>query len=265
MIAGNKIFDRNHTYIMGILNVTPDSFSDGGQSLNIDDALFLCEKYLNEGADIIDVGGMSTRPGFSDISKEEELSRVIPVIEAINKNFDTVISLDTFKPAVASEGLKAGAVLINSVMDIKDTNELILLCAKEKASLCLTFNRQIEGDPVSCAKAYFKEAVSAADTAGVALDRIMLDPGIGFNKDTTQNLYILKNLSTLNELGYPILLGASRKSVIGNVLDVPVDKRLAGTLATTAAAVFAGCNFVRVHDVLENRQLIKMLEEIRDA
>lgn len=262
---GNREFDtNNHTGIMGILNVTPDSFSDGGEHNRLDFALKHCEKMIKEGADIIDIGGESTRPGYDAISDEEEIERVLPIIEAVKARFDTVLSLDTYKSRVAKEGLKAGINLINDIWGLKYDADMADVIAEYGASCCLMHNRkkaQYEHF-LSDVETDLLESVYLAKKAGIDEDRIILDPGIGFAKNYEQNLEILNSLNVIRHLGYPVLLGASRKSVIGQTLHNTVKQRLSGTLVTTVFAVMQGCSFIRVHDVKENFEAVKMAEAI---
>ena len=265
MIIGNKEFDlNNHCYIMGILNVTPDSFSDGGRYNNLDNALKHTEQMIAEGADIIDVGGESTRPGHEVITDGEEISRVTPVIEAIQKNFDIPISIDTYKGAVTEAALQAGADLVNDIWGFKHDERVAKLTAQYNAACCLMHNRDntlyenFQKDFLSD----MKECIDIAKRAGVSDDKIILDPGVGFGKTYEHNLEIINHVDTMHELGYPILLGTSRKSVIGLTLDLPATDRVEGTLATTVVGVMKGCSFVRVHDIKENYRIIKMTEAI---
>lgn len=265
MIIGNKEFDlNNHCYIMGILNVTPDSFSDGGRYNNLDKALKHTEQMISEGADIIDVGGESTRPGHEVITDEEEISRVTPVIEAIKKNFDIPISIDTYKGAVTEAALQAGADLVNDIWGFKHDERVAKLTAQYNAACCLMHNRDntlyenFQKDFLSD----MNECIDIAKRAGVSDDKIILDPGVGFGKTYEHNLEIINHVDILHELGYPILLGTSRKSVIGLTLDLPATDRVEGTLATTVVGVMKGCSFVRVHDIKENYRIIKMTEAI---
>lgn len=265
MIIGNKEFDlNNHCYIMGILNVTPDSFSDGGRYNNLDNALKHTEQMIAEGADIIDVGGESTRPGHEVITDGEEISRVTPVIEAIKKNFDIPISIDTYKGAVTEAALQAGADLVNDIWGFKHDERVAKLTAQYNAACCLMHNRDntlyenFQKDFLSD----MKECIDIAKRAGVSDDKIILDPGVGFGKTYEHNLEIINHVDILHELGYPILLGTSRKSVIGLTLDLPATDRVEGTLATTVVGVMKGCSFVRVHDIKENYRIIKMTEAI---
>lgn len=265
MIIGNKEFDlNNHCYIMGILNVTPDSFSDGGRYNNLDKALKHTEQMIAEGADIIDVGGESTRPGHEVITDEEEISRVTPVIEAIKKNFDIPISIDTYKGAVTEAALQAGADLVNDIWGFKHDERVAKLTAQYNAACCLMHNRD-NTLYENFQKDFFsdmKECIDIAKRAGVSDDKIILDPGVGFGKTYEHNLEIINHVDILHELGYPILLGTSRKSVIGLTLDLPATDRVEGTLATTVVGVMKGCSFVRVHDIKENYRIIKMTEAI---
>lgn len=268
MIIGNRDFDcENHTYIMGILNVTPDSFSDGGVYNNIDSALFRVKEMIEEGADIIDVGGESTKPGFKKVSVDKEISRVIPVIDRIKSEFDISVSLDTYKAETAFEGLKAGADMINVVKNICETPELLKVISMSKKPCCLTHNRY-EHNYVNFGEDFYTDLSQILDTAvkaGVPENKIILDPGIGFCKTREENLWVLNNMDMMGHLGCPWLLGASRKSVIGDTLELPVEERLEGTLATTALAVMKGASFVRVHDIKANKRLIQMLEAVKNA
>ena len=261
----NREFDvANRTYIMGILNVTPDSFSDGGKWNSMDNALRHAEAMIVEGADILDVGGESTRPGHTPVSAEEEAARVLPVIEALNSHFDVPISVDTFKASVAEVSLQAGADLVNDVWGLKYDPQMASVIAKYNAACCLMHNRNeaIYQNFLEDMVADMKECVAIAHKAGVPDDKIMLDPGVGFGKTYEQNLEAINHVDVLQELGLPILLGTSRKSVIGNTLDLPVDQRVEGTLATTVIGMLRGCSFVRVHDIKENHRIIQMTKAI---
>ena len=265
MIIGNKEFDtQNHTYIMGILNVTPDSFSDGGKWTERDIALKHVEEMLAEGMDILDIGGESTRPGHIQISEEEEIVRVMPVIEAVKSNFDVPISLDTYKARVAQAGILAGVDCINDIWGLKYDKEMAGVIAESGVACCLMHNRkkaeyqnfmQEVADDLA-------ESIHLAKQAGIAEDKIILDPGVGFAKSYDNNLEVIHSLEKLKELGYPLLLGTSRKSVIGLALDLPAEERLEGTLVTTVFGVQKGCSFVRVHDIRENVRAIRMAETI---
>lgn len=265
MRIGKKEFDlNNHCYIMGILNVTPDSFSDGGKYNHLDAALRHTEEMIRDGADIIDVGGESTRPGHVVITEEEEIARVTPVIEAIKRNFDIPISIDTYKGKVTLAALQAGADLVNDIWGFKHDSKVAEYTAKYKAACCLMHNRNeaVYNDFQKDVIADLQECIAIAKKANVADDKIILDPGVGFGKTYEMNLEIINHLEKLHELNYPVLLGTSRKSVIGLTLDLPADERVEGTLATTVIGVMKGCSFVRVHDVKENARIIKMTEAI---
>ena len=254
-------------YVMGILNVTPDSFSDGGRYNHLDAALKHTEQMIKDGAAIIDVGGESTRPGHEKITDQEEIDRILPVIEKIKQEFSVPVSLDTYKAAVAKEGIQAGADLLNDIWGLQYDPAMGKIVADSGVAYCLMHNRDkiTEEMDADLFIGQMKEDAKRALDAGIKKERIILDPGVGFAKTQEQNLMTIANLDRLKALGYPVLLGTSRKSVIGYVLDVPTDKRLVGTLATSAVAVQTGCMFVRVHDVKENVELIQMLERIRES
>ena len=268
MIIGNQEFlEEGHTYVMGILNVTPDSFSDGGRYNHLDAALKHTEQMIKDGAAIIDVGGESTRPGHEKITDQEEIDRILPVIEKIKQEFSVPVSLDTYKAAVAKEGIQAGADLLNDIWGLQYDPVMGKIVADSGVAYCLMHNRDkiTEEMDADLFIGQMKEDAKRALDAGIKKERIILDPGVGFAKTQEQNLMTIANLDRLKALGYPVLLGTSRKSVIGYVLDVPTDKRLVGTLATSAVAVQTGCMFVRVHDVKENVELIQRLERIRES
>ena len=265
MKIGNRIFDvDNHCYVMGILNVTPDSFSDGGKYNQLDAALQHTQEMIRDGADIIDVGGESTRPGHVVISEEEEIARVTPVIEAIKKNFDIPVSVDTYKGPVTLAALQAGADLVNDIWGFKHDEKVAEYTVTYGAACCLMHNRTeaVYDDFQKDFLDDLRECLAIAKRNGVADDKIMLDPGIGFGKTYEMNLEIINHMDIMQALNYPILLGTSRKSVIGLTLDLPADERVEGTLATTVIGVQRGASFVRVHDVKENARIIKMTEAI---
>ncbi len=265
MKIGNRDFQiSGHTYVMGILNVTPDSFSDGGKWNDKDRALRHVEEMMEEGMDILDIGGESTRPGYTLLSDEEEIARVTPIIEAVRANFDVPISLDTYKGNVAQAGIQAGADLINDIWGLKYDDKIASVIAKSKVPCCLMHNRKEQNyhNFVQDVLADLNESIELARKAGIAEKSIILDPGVGFAKTYEQNLEMIHSLEVLRSLGYPILLGCSRKSVIGLTLELPADQRLEGTLVTTVMAVMKGCSFVRVHDVKENVRAVKMAEAI---
>ena len=265
MIIGGKQFDtENNTYIMGILNVTPDSFSDGGKYNTMDAALRHAEQMVREGADVLDVGGESTRPGHVQIPDEEEAQRVVPVIRALKKEFDVPVSVDTYKSYVAEAALDAGADLVNDIWGLKYDGRMASVIAEYGAACCLMHNRE---------KAEYhaflvdfmedmRECIRLAENAGIRRDGILLDPGVGFGKTCEMNLEVISRLEIMHELGYPILLGTSRKSVIGLTLDLPADQREEGTLVTTVYGVQKRCAFVRVHDVEKNKRAIRMTQAL---
>ena len=268
MIIGKKNFDTDHeTYIMGILNVTPDSFSDGGNFNCLDAALRHTEEMLAEGADIIDIGGESTRPGHVQITDQEEIDRVTPIIEAIKSRFDVPISLDTYKSAVAEAGIAAGADLINDIWGLKWDERLAPLLAKEDVACCLMHNRDNHEykDFIEDFCSDIEETLAIAKKAGIKEERIVLDPGVGFGKNFEQNLSIMKHMDVFSRWGLPIRLGTSRKSVIGLALDLPVDQREEGTAATTVLGRMKGASIFRVHDVKTNYREMKMIEAILEA
>lgn len=265
MEIGGKIFDTEHrTYIMGILNVTPDSFSDGGRYYSPEAAVKHAREMVRDGADILDVGGESTRPGHEQITDDEEIARVVPVIEKLKAELDVPISVDTYKSKVAKAALEAGADLVNDIWGLKYDEQMAGLIAEYHAACCLMHNRQKAeySHFVPEVLLDLEESVRLAKEAGIPDEHIMLDPGIGFGKTYEMNLEMLKNLASLQSLGYPVLLGTSRKSVIGLTLDLPADQREEGTLVTTVMGMMSGCSFVRVHDVKANYRAIKMTEAI---
>ena len=269
MIIGGKEFELNkHTYIMGILNVTPDSFSDGGTHNTIDSALFHAEKMLKDGADIIDVGGESTRPGYTVISDEEEIDRVLPVVEKIKSELGAIVSVDTYKVNVFKALLDAKIDMLNDIWGLT-TDGMAEAAASSNLPVCIMHNskKMMVLDDALKSNMY-KDMLGLIDNAikaGVKRENIILDPGIGFNKDAKTNLAIIAADNFCMPKDYPVLLGTSRKSVIGAVLDLPANERVEGTLATTQLAVNERALFVRVHDVKENARFIKMAEAIRDA
>lgn len=265
MKIGNRVFDtENHTYIMGILNVTPDSFSDGGKWNSLDAAVAHAGEMIEQGADIIDIGGESTRPGHIQISEQEEIDRVVPMIKAIKAKYDIPVSIDTYKANVADAALAAGADLVNDIWGFLYDEKMAEVCKKHDAACCLMHNRNeaVYDNFIEDMKADLQKCVDAAKNAGIEDDKIMLDPGVGFGKNLEMNLLTMKHLEDFKAWGYPVLLGTSRKSMIGLTLDLPSDQREEGTIATTVMAVMAGYGFVRVHDVEKNARAIKMTEAI---
>ncbi|MCI8286613.1 MAG: dihydropteroate synthase [Lachnospiraceae bacterium] len=265
MIIGKKEFQTpGHTYVMGILNITPDSFSDGGKWNDRDRALRHVEEMIEAGADLIDIGGESTRPGYTLLPVEEEIERVVPVIKAVKAAFDVPVSLDTYKPEVALAGISAGADMMNDIWGLKYDSRMGKIIAGSGLPCCLMHNRREAKyeDFLPEVLSDLKETLTLAEEAGISGEKIILDPGVGFGKTYEQNLEVIRGLGELRQLNCPLLLGCSRKSVIGLTLDLPVEQRLEGTLVTTVMAVLSGCMFVRVHDVKENVRAIKMAEAI---
>lgn len=249
---------------MGILNVTPDSFSDGGTHNTLDAALKHTEKMINEGADIIDIGGESTRPGYTLITDDEEISRVVPVIEKIRENFDIPLSIDTYKSKVAKAAAEAGVDIINDIWGFKYDEKVAAVTAEHNLACCLMHNRKepLYDNFLSDVVSDLKESLDIAEKYGIDKSKIILDPGVGFAKSYEQNLEIINNLEILDQLDCPVLLGTSRKSVIGLTLDLPAAERVEGTIATSVIAVLKNSLFVRVHDVKENKRAVLMTEKI---
>ena len=265
MKIGNKEFKLGErTYVMGILNATPDSFSDGGKFNEVELALKRVEEMIRQGADIIDVGGESTRPGFTVVEADDEINRVVPVIKAIKEKFDITVSIDTYKAKTAEAAIKAGADIINDVWGFKKDKDMAAVAAKYDVQCILMHNREDKPyeNLMEEVKSDLEESIEIAMDAGVKKENIILDPGIGFAKTYEENLMVMKNLKEIRDLGYPVLLGTSRKSMIGNALNLPVDQRVEGTVATTVMGIMAGCEFVRVHDVLENKRACVMTDTI---
>lgn len=314
MKIGNKDFNfsSHHVYVMGILNITPDSFSDGGLFVTKDDILRHAEKMINDGADIIDIGGESTRPGHVQISVQEETDRVAEAIGLIKERFDIPVSIDTYKSEVASEALKAGADAINDIWGLKyrektdgsesvsvdDAKSMAGVAAEAGVPVILMHNdhlgRSLEERTGEALELFLRdnpsrsavellsvvgedrvadrvvwgleESAKLALEAGIKKENIILDPGIGFAKTQKENLLVMKQLREIvRRLDYPILLATSRKSMIGNVLELPPDQREEGTLVTSVLGAEAGCNMIRVHDVEKNVRALKMLEAIRNV
>ncbi|MGP7819654.1 dihydropteroate synthase [Niallia sp. 01092] len=249
---------------MGILNVNHDSFSDGGKFREKDKAVKHALEMVENGADIIDIGGESTRPGYVEISAEEELERVIPIIETVSKEVDVPISIDTYKGIVANEALNAGAHIVNDIWGAKKDPMIAKVAAEKDAPIILMHNRdnQLYTNFVEDVLSDLAESIQIAKTAGVKEEDIILDPGIGFAKNLTTNLEMMRHLDKLVEMGYPVLLGTSRKSMIGNVLDLPVSERIEGTGATVCYGIQKGCQIIRVHDVKEMARMAKMMDAL---
>ena len=265
MKIGNKDFEiGKRTYIMGILNVTPDSFSDGGRFNDIEAAIKQAKRMVADGVDIIDIGGESTRPGHNSVSEEEEIKRVVPIIEALKREIEVPISVDTYKGKVAELAIKAGAAMINDVWGFKKDIYIAKVAAKYNVPCCLMHNRDNRkyNNLMVDILEDLEESIKIALKAGVKRENIIVDPGIGFAKSYEDNLRTMNNLEKLNSLGYPVLLGTSRKSMIGVAMDLPVGERLEGTLATTTIGIMKGCEFIRVHDILENKRVCVMTDAI---
>jgi dihydropteroate synthase len=268
--CAGKPLDLTHPQVMGILNVTPDSFSDGGEFIATDAALAQARKMVADGAGIIDVGGESTRPGAQLVSVEEEIARVVPVIQAIHSELDIPISIDTSKPEVMRAAINAGAGLINDVCALQvagamqaavDCNVPVCLMHSQGNPQTMQNNPQYN-DVVTDVIAFLLERATASEQAGIARDLLILDPGFGFGKRANHNLLLMKHLSRLIELGLPVLIGVSRKSMIGNLLKVSVEERLAASLSLAAISVWQGAKIIRSHDVLETVQAIMMCDHV---
>lgn len=250
------------TNIMGILNVTPDSFSDGGKYNNIDMAIQHAKEMVANGADIIDIGGESTRPGYEVISDEEEIERIVPVIKALTKHVQVPISVDTYKSEVAKQAIKAGAHIINDIWGAKADDNMASVAAELGVPIILMHNRHDRNYThfVRDMLNDMYESIALVKKAGVSDENIILDPGIGFAKDYQENLLMMQNLDKLVMLGYPVLLATSRKRMIGEALNLPVDERMEGTGATICYGIQKGCQMVRVHDVKEMSRMAKMMD-----
>jgi len=250
------------TLVMGILNVTPDSFSDGGKFNQLDLALERACQMVDEGADIIDVGGESTRPGYQMIDTEEEIARVVPIIEALAKRIKVPISIDTYKAEVAKRALEAGASILNDIWGFQYDPKMAQLAAKYGCPVVLMHNQNGTEykNLMSDILRFLRKSIEMAETAGVDPDKIIVDPGIGFGKNLSQNLEVMHRLEELKSLGKAVLLGTSRKRLIGETLDLPVTERVEGTAATVALGIAKGVDIVRVHDVKEIVRVVKMTD-----
>lgn len=268
-VRGKTIVLDGQPRIMGILNVTTDSFFDGREDLSAEAALQRGLQMVADGAAIIDVGGQSTRPGHVEVSVEEELSRVVPVIELLAASVSVPISIDTYRAPVAKAAVAAGADIINDIYGFQRDPELAVIAAAQRCGVVLMHQesdfRETKGDLIARMVTFFERSLAIAVAAGVDRGQIMLDPGIGFAKTQEQNLEIIARLGELKSLDCPLLLGASRKSVIGNVLSLPPEQRLEGTLSTTTLAVWQGVEFLRVHDVQANLRAAHMAAAVRRA
>ena len=261
-----KIELGKRTLIMGILNVTTDSFSDGGDYADIEKAVARAKEMAAEGADIIDIGGMSTRPGHEDISIELEMERVIPVIKRISAELDTIISIDTYRYEVAEKALENGADIINDVWGLQyDKGEMAAVAAKYDVPVIVMHNQNgthYEKDIMVSMREFFEKSFKIAEENGLSKDKIVIDPGIGFGKDMEQNIEVLHRMGEIRDIA-PILLGTSRKRFIGALLNgLPPKERAEGTVATTVAGIERGADIVRVHDVLENKRAALVADAI---
>ncbi|RHW31830.1 dihydropteroate synthase [Neobacillus notoginsengisoli] len=263
--CGQYVLDYGKkTIVMGILNVTPDSFSDGGRFNAADRAVARAKEMVEQGADIIDIGGESTRPGHAPVSVEEELRRVIPIVEVLAKEVDAPISVDTYKAEVARRALEAGAHIINDVWGAKAEPAIASVAAEFNAPIILMHNRDNRNYDMFTRDVFadLYESIIIAKKAGVEDSQIILDPGIGFAKDFKENIEMMQNLETLVALGYPVLLGTSRKTFIGRVLDLPPEERMEGTGATVCYGIQKGCQMIRIHDVKEMARMAKMMDAL---
>lgn len=252
------------TFVMGILNVTPDSFSDGGQFNSVDTAIAQAKKMVADGAKIIDVGGESTRPGYERVSDEEEIARVVPVIQALIAEVPAIISIDTYKSSVARAAIEAGAHMINDIWGAKADPEMAKVAAELNVPIILMHNRDNSEyvDFWSEFKVDVQQSIELVKAAGVPDAHILLDPGIGFVKNLQQSMETMQRLDELVAFGYPVLLATSRKRLIGSVLNLPVEERVEGTAATCAFGVQKGCHMMRVHDVKEVARTVKMIDAL---
>ena len=262
---------QSYTLIMGILNMTPDSFSDGGQFKSHNKAIDHALKMVEEGANIIDIGGESTRPGAEAVQLEEELSRTIPIIEAIRLKSDCLISIDTYKSKVAKAALAAGADMVNDISGLTFDHNMASLIAERNAPVIIMHIKGKPGDMqknpnydnlIKEIKVFFEVQIAIAKKAGIDSGNIILDPGIGFGKRLEDNFEIIRELGQISTMGYPVLLGPSRKSFIGFTLDLPIEERIEGTLASITAGVINGARIVRVHDIRATRRTLTITEKI---
>ncbi len=261
---GRELKLGERTLVMGILNVTPDSFSDGGSYFNIEDAVAQAERMVEEGADILDIGAESTRPGHEEVNAEEEWHRLEPVLKTLLERFSIPVSIDTYKAKVAAKALEAGAHIINDVWGLQKDPDMVRVVGEYQAPVIVMHNQQgttyhhLIGDMLG----FLRRSIELAEAHGLARDQIIVDPGIGFGKTTEQNLEVMARLAEFKILGHPVLLGTSRKSMIGKTLDQTVDERLEGTLATSVLGVVAGVDIIRVHDVQANLRAVRMADAI---
>jgi dihydropteroate synthase len=271
--CAGRLLDLSRPVVMGILNVTSDSFSDGGRFLNLDAAVAHADQMFAAGAALIDVGGESTRPGAAPVSEQQEIDRVIPVIEALRQRTDAILSIDTMKAGVMRAAVRAGAGLVNDVMALRAAGALEAV-ADGQAAVCLMHMqgepRTMQHDPryvnvVTEVRDFLRERVQACEAAGIARGRIAVDPGFGFGKTAAHNLALLKRLGTLVDDGLPVLVGLSRKSMLGKLLGRGPDERVAGSVALASLAVFAGARIVRAHDVAATRDAVMITQAVLEA
>ena len=271
--CAGKSLDLSAPRIMGIVNITPDSFSDGGKFFSRDAALRQAVKLVEDGADILDIGGESTRPGSTPVEEQEEIDRVAPVIEAISAELDVPISIDTMKAGVMRAAVAVGAGLINDVNALRGEGALeavaelnVPVCLMHMQGTPQTMQKEPHyQDVVSEVEAFLLERVAVCERAGIPADKIILDPGFGFGKRARHNLRLMKRLSRLTALPYPVLVGVSRKSIIGDMLKVAVNERLAGSLALASIAVWQGAKLIRTHDVRETAQAVKLTQHVQQV
>ena len=263
---GRRLGGHGRSLVMGILNVTPDSFSDGGRFNEVERAVEHAQRMAEEGADIIDIGAESTRPGHEPVSASTEIARLLPVLEALQGKIDCPISVDTMKAPVAEAALKAGATIINDVWGFTRDSRLAPLAAEEGAAIVLMHNRETIDPTIDIVEdmlRFLGASLKMALEAGVPREKIALDPGIGFGKTLEQNLEALVSISKLKELGCAVLVGASRKSMIGKIIPSETDERLPGTIALHTAAILKGADVIRVHDVKEAVQAARVADRLR--
>ncbi|QBR49271.1 dihydropteroate synthase [Erwinia sp. QL-Z3] len=273
LYARDTILDLSHPHVMGILNVTPDSFSDGGKHNDLVQALTHANEMINAGATIIDIGGESTRPGASEVSVEQELERVIPVVEAISQRFEVWISVDTSKPEVIRESANAGAHIINDIRSLQEPGALEAAAATG-LPICLM---HMQGDPGTMQQspkykqllqdvdAFFVQHIARCEAAGIKKEQLILDPGFGFGKNLSHNYQLLAHLADFHRFGLPLLVGMSRKSMIGQLLNVGPSQRLTGSLACAVIAAMQGAQILRVHDVKETVEAMRVVEATLSA
>ena len=273
LTARDRVLDLTRPQVMGILNVTPDSFSDGGHHNNLDKALQHAERMLSAGATLIDIGGESTRPGAAEVSEQEELDRVVPVVEALAKRFDAWLSVDTSKAAVITASARAGAHLINDIRSLQEPGALEA-AAKTGLPVCLM---HMQGQPQNMQQSphyddlmadinqFFKHHIDCCVAAGIAKSKLLLDPGFGFGKNLTHNYQLLARLAELHHFELPLLVGMSRKSMVGQLLNVPPQQRVIGSVACAVIAAMQGAQIVRVHDVKETVEAMRIVEATLSA